>query len=448
MTRVMLILVAALAFWQVAYRQEPLVQARRDFHIARGEPLENTPPLVAFTTVALGGFRGIIADLLWLRSSQLQQNGKYFELVQLADWITKLQPRMAPVWAFHGWNMSYNVSVLFNEPADRWRWVRQGIALLRDEGLYYNPGDANLYRELSWIYLNKLAGNLDQMNLYYKQQWAGEMQALFGGARPDYANLPATRAELMRKDYKLDPAFMQYVDEEYGPLDWRLPQAHAIYWACRGRPYARGFTAVQIERLILQSVADAALQGALFSNPAEEVFIPGPNLAIFAKARRAYESAAAENPDEPSIQSGHRNFLRTALMVLYTYDRLAEARDVLADLRRWYPDPAYEADLDTYVYRQLTEFLTEMNQREALNMVGGSLQQSWFWLAMGDEERAQGFQQLARTVWRQYMQSRPTAEAAQQSGLPPFDELNTQARTAVRESLLTPQARERLTTSP
>jgi hypothetical protein len=448
MTRVILALVAVLAFWQVGLRQEPLVQARRDFHLARGEPLENTPPLVAFTTVALGGFRGIIADLLWLRSSQLQQEGKYFELVQLADWITKLQPRMAPVWAFHGWNLSYNVSALFNDPADRWRWVRQGIALLRDEGLRYNPGEANLYRELSWIYLNKLAGNLDQMNLYYKQQWAGEMQALFGGPRPDYANLPAAQAERMRRDYKLDPALMQQVDEEYGPLDWRLPQAHAIYWAWRGRDYAKGSAALQLERLIFQSMADAALQGALFSHPGEEVFIPGPNLAIFAKARHAYESAVAAHPDEPGVQSGHRNFLRTALMALYTHHRLAEARDILADLRRRYPDPAYETDLDTYIYRQLTEFVTGMDQRQALNVVGGSLQQSWFWLAMGDEERAQGFQGLARTVWRQYMQGRTTADAAQRAGLPPFDELSAQARAAVREALATPQARERLTTAP
>src|SRR6266853_1021609 len=115
------------------------MQIAAHLHQSRGEPLENSPPLVAFTTVALGGFRGIIADVLWLRATELQKDGKYFELVQLADWITKLEPRFAQVWAFHAWNMAYNVSVLFNDPPDRWRWVRQGIVLLRDEGLKYNP---------------------------------------------------------------------------------------------------------------------------------------------------------------------------------------------------------------------------------------------------------------------------------------------------------------------
>lgn len=87
---------------------------------------------MAFTTVALGGFRGIIADMLWMRASELQNEGKFFELAQLADWITKLEPRFPTVWAFHAWNMAYNISVLFPDPEDRWRWVQQGIRLLRD----------------------------------------------------------------------------------------------------------------------------------------------------------------------------------------------------------------------------------------------------------------------------------------------------------------------------
>ena len=448
LTPYLLLLVALVAFWQVGRRQAPLVQARRDFHISKGEPLANSPPLVAFTTVALGGFRGILADVLWLRSSQLQEEGKYFELVQLADWITKLQPRLAQVWAFHGWNMAYNISVLFNDPVDRWRWVRQGITLLRDQGLAYNPGEPNLYRELGWIYQHKLAGNSDQMNIYYKRWWAEEMAALFEGPRPDYAHLPAETAARMKSVYKLDPAIMEQVDREFGPLDWRMPQAHALYWAWRGKPFATGFEVVQLDRMIFQSMADAALEGALFSNPAEEVFIPGPNLAIFAKARRAYEQAVAANPNESSMHSAHRNFLRTALMILYTHHRVAEARDILADLRRRYPAPEYGQDLDEYVYRQLTEFMTDIGQREAVAMVGGALQQSWFWLAMGDDERAQGFQQLARTTWREYMKTRTDPEMAKRSGLPPFEELSNQARAAIRANLHTTDAQQRLTIPP
>lgn len=435
---------ALLAFWQVSRRQQPLVQARREFHLTKAEPLENMPPLVAFTTVAMGGFRGILADLLWLRATQLQQAGKYFELVQLADWITKLQPRLAAVWAFHGWNMAYNVSALFNDPADRWRWVRQGISLLRDQGLAANPGEPSLYRELGWIFQHKIAGNLDQMNLFYKRWWAEEMAALFAGPRPDYERLSPETARRLREAYKLDPLIMARVEREFGPLDWRLPQAHAIYWAWRGRPYASGFEALQLDRMIFQSLADAALQGALFSNPDEEVFVPGPNLALFSTARRAFEQALVANPNEPGIRSAHRNFLQTAVIVLYTHHRLAEARDAFTDLLQRYPDAVTTTDLDRYVVEQLSGRLADLTQREALDIVSGALMQSWFWLAMGDTDRAQGFQQLARTAWREYMRTRTDPEVAQRSGLPPFEELSRQARETVRANLATAEARERL----
>ena len=448
-TVILLWLVAGVCFWQVGRMQQSLVRMRRDLHLSRGEPLENTPPLVAFTSVAMGGFRGVIADLLWLRASSLQQEGKYFELVQLADWITKLEPRMKQVWAFHGWNMAYNISVLFNNPADRWRWIRQGISLLRDEGLQYNPGEPNLYRELGWIYQHKMSGNSDQMNMYYKRWWAEEMTQFFDGPQPDYtARYDNSRLQRMKSESKLDVAVMRAIDREYGPLDWRLPQAHAIYWAWCGKRFASGFDAVQLDRMIFQSMADAALEGKLFVNPSEKVFIPGPNLAVFDKARHAYEKAIADNPGETSIQSGHRNFLRSAILMLYTNYRLTQARDVFADLRRRYPAPEFEQGLDAFVYANLTKLLSNVSQREATGIVLGALQQSWFWLAMGDEDRAQGFQQMARTVWREYMKTRSAAEIAERVGLAPVEQLSDQARKMVQESLTTQEAKARLANPP
>ena len=48
------------------------------------------PPLLTFVTVGLGGFRGMAAEVLWARADRLQDEGRYLELVQLADgWIVK-----------------------------------------------------------------------------------------------------------------------------------------------------------------------------------------------------------------------------------------------------------------------------------------------------------------------------------------------------------------------
>ena len=151
-----ILLIAALALAGAGTLNIRLLHLRGELHLTQAPPTQNMPPLVAFTTVALGGFRGILADVLWMRAGTLQDEGRYFELVQLSDWIVKLQPRSPAIWAYHAWNMAYNISALMSAPAERWRWVRNGLVLLRDEGMVYNPGSARLHQELAWMFLHKL----------------------------------------------------------------------------------------------------------------------------------------------------------------------------------------------------------------------------------------------------------------------------------------------------
>src|SRR4051794_5364912 len=104
-------LLLAIAFGSVAVAsltQRSLNQQRIALGLTTREPLENAPPVLALTTQVLGGFRGIIANALWIRTQDLQEKGKYFEMVQLADWITKLEPHFVQVWLVQSWNMAYN----------------------------------------------------------------------------------------------------------------------------------------------------------------------------------------------------------------------------------------------------------------------------------------------------------------------------------------------------
>ena len=87
-----------------------------------------------------------------VRLNDLQLDEKYFEMVQLSDWITKMQPHFVAVWVHQAWNLSYNISVKFKDYSDRWNWVQRGIALLRDDGLRYNPNEMLLYRELAGFF--------------------------------------------------------------------------------------------------------------------------------------------------------------------------------------------------------------------------------------------------------------------------------------------------------
>src|SRR5262245_64747561 len=192
--KTLLLALAAILLAGVSQVQQALNRERDRLGLTRVEPLENAPPVLAFTTVALGGFRGLISNALWIRASDLQDEDKFFEMAQLADWITKLEPHFVHVWLVQAWNMAYNISVKFKDYPDRWRWVKRGIELLRDDGLRYNPNETLIYRELGWFFQHKVGQNLDDAHLYYKQSWAIAMTNLFGGPRPNYDELlnPAT----------------------------------------------------------------------------------------------------------------------------------------------------------------------------------------------------------------------------------------------------------------
>ena len=80
--------------------------AREEMGLVATTALENAPPSLAFATVALGAFRGLLVNILWIRADYLKQEGKFFDAKQLAEWITTLQPRFAAVWDFSPWNMA------------------------------------------------------------------------------------------------------------------------------------------------------------------------------------------------------------------------------------------------------------------------------------------------------------------------------------------------------
>src|SRR6516164_8731147 len=106
--KILLLLLAAGLLVGSGQMQRVLNRDREQLGLTRVNALENAPPVLAFTTVALGGFRGLIANCLWIRANDLQQDDKFFEMAQLSDWITKLEPNFVQVWLVQAWNMAYN----------------------------------------------------------------------------------------------------------------------------------------------------------------------------------------------------------------------------------------------------------------------------------------------------------------------------------------------------
>ncbi|HEV2210448.1 MAG TPA: hypothetical protein VG167_16865 [Verrucomicrobiae bacterium] len=426
--KVLLLLLAAALLAGVSRVQRSLNQDRDNLGLTRVEPLENAPPVLAFTTVALGGFRGLISNVLWIRASDLQDEDKYFEMAQLADWITKLEPHYVQVWLEQAWNMAYNISVKFTDFSDRWRWVNRGIELLRDDGLRYNPNETLIYRELAWFFQHKLGQPLDDANIYYKQQWANQMAEVFGKKKPNLDELihPQTedqraRRRLLIERYKMDPEFMKYVDQEYGPLEWRLPEAHAIYWAALGLKKAQENPTkikqddlITLHRVIYQSMQMSFHRGRMIANPFTKSFEMAPNLDIVAKVNAAYVQAVKEDPkDRDNIQRAHKNFLRDAVYFLYVYHRLEDAKYWFDYLGRQFPHEAlsgYDTNslpghirLDDYAMSRIQEDTGEaMDPKRVEAIIEGLLVNSYTSMLIGEDGRAAGYALLAQKLRETY----------------------------------------------
>jgi hypothetical protein len=416
-----LLILAAAFFCLAGQMQSRLNVDRKSMGLTKLDPLQNAPPVLAFTTVALGGFRGLIANALWMRLSDLQNDDKYFEMVQLADWITKLQPHMVAVWQYQAWNMAYNISVKFKSHEDRWQWVLRGIQLLRDDGLKYNPNETRIYRDLSWLFQHKMGANLDDAHMTYKLHWAQMMQEVLGG-RPDFKELenPTTpewkeRARQLREVYKMDPKIVEQVDKAYGPFDWRLPDAHAVYWAELGRIYGRAESQETLRRSVYQTMQQMGFRGGSLSpyitNWTRENFVLRPNLDQIPTISASYERMIAEETNNPqglqqNMETAHKNFLKQAIYLLYEDGREKDAQHWFTHLKTIYTNAfvGKEANisLENFAVSQIITDNNETDQDKVEASILGMFDNEFLCLITDNDDQAINYDNMAKKIWKHY----------------------------------------------
>lgn len=236
-----------------------------------------TPPALNLVLAGLGGFRGLIAEILWFRAARLQAEGRFLELIQLSEWITMLDPRAADAWVYNAWNLSYNVSIMMQRPEDRTRWVKSGISLLRDQGLPYNPYEPRLYRELAWLYQNKIGDDMDAHHLIYKLDLVATMTPLLA---QDGSLLRNPENDSQLRALQLDPDLMANIESEFGKLDWRIAESHAIYWAMQGVSLAEGNELMMCRRAVYQPLMLSVFRGHFTGSLKEQLWQTAPNLDL------------------------------------------------------------------------------------------------------------------------------------------------------------------------
>ncbi len=172
-------LLALVCLMGAMFLVHPINEIRREEQLTLDVQIKGLPPDIALMT-KLGTLRALAIDIAFIRLEDLKMENRFFELMQLSDWLCKLAPRYPTVWKYSAWNMAYNISVCQYSDKARWLWVSNGISNLRNRGLVYNPKSISLYKELSWIFYHKIGDKLDDSHRAYKAQLAVEMERIFG----------------------------------------------------------------------------------------------------------------------------------------------------------------------------------------------------------------------------------------------------------------------------
>jgi hypothetical protein len=143
----------------------------RDAHGLSQTELGEVDPMSETVRLGMLGMRGVGSTLLWWTATDFQMKKDWTQLRATLDQISKLQPHSIAVWRFQAWNLSYNVSVAFDDYHDKFFWVIEGLNYMLD-GVRLNDKEPRLYWDMGWFISNKI-GRADEAK-YYRRLFAGK----------------------------------------------------------------------------------------------------------------------------------------------------------------------------------------------------------------------------------------------------------------------------------
>ncbi|MCA9106952.1 MAG: hypothetical protein KDA83_16140 [Planctomycetales bacterium] len=123
-----------------------LAQTRAEYDLGQSA-LGEIDPASETMKLATLGMKGIAAMVLWEQANRFKDEENWEAFSATVNQISKLQPNFVKVWEFQAHNISYNVSVEFDDYQGRYDWVKKGFQFLV-RGLAYNRESYALLRSL------------------------------------------------------------------------------------------------------------------------------------------------------------------------------------------------------------------------------------------------------------------------------------------------------------
>ena len=180
------------------------------------------------------------------------------------------------------------------------------------------------------------------------------------------------RKKVLLEDYNMDPQLMYEYTRDTGPLDWRHPQSHALYWARRGSQFGDSRykeddnlpKIMNNDRIFIQSMQALARTGTMNVDPFSE-----DNPGKLADNRwidvlddyfrnlydKHYDSRGAGGD---TFAGFYENFMKSAVRLLFRAGERERAQNILDRLDDLFgrggliPNMAYSLPLDMFVQQE------------------------------------------------------------------------------------------------
>ena len=245
--------------------------------------------------------------------------------------------------------------------------------------------------------------------------------------------IPHLQKRILEDRYRMDTAEMLATMERYGPLDWRHPDSHGVYWSDKGVEVSQSLARredvneLMLVRSRLLMIMELMRSGRVELDPATNRvdLLPDPRFA------RIYETAIEEafgliaseqgvsaagfgTAVEADLFDTYEKFLNLATMLTYLYGDQAEAERyfmLLRELvtRRGYGDePVYADTIENFVAIRFSSSVN-VNLADLRQFLDAMLRRAMLeGLAKGDFKVFNRFLGVAHSVYdRRYATSRP-----------------------------------------
>jgi hypothetical protein len=173
-----------------------LAQLRTEYSLGQTS-LGKVDPASETIKLSTLGMQGFAAMILWHQANELKDTENWGALEAKLNQIAAIMPNFVGVWRFQAWNISYNVSVEFDDYRHRYIWVKKGIDYLK-EGERYNKHEPRILSDLGWFHCHKIGQSDDRVNYrrmffdeFHRDNWlVGKDWHLAAQQLTDRENLP------------------------------------------------------------------------------------------------------------------------------------------------------------------------------------------------------------------------------------------------------------------